>query len=575
MIFDDPYSRQRSFGNEPMSSSKSAKLYLVSPYRRDMSIIRPHLWSGSDQMYGDIAGLMRARHDEYVSTMGGSIKNGFFLDRSHASHQAMMPSNEFCKFRAPILDRHGWQFMLVVNNEKMIGQRLFEGKGKKNRIIYSGFCIGDGPVIHKNGRDIVDESAQFYITHTTVIEANERINPNGYSSVANVVKDTDIISHTLLELNEEDHNCERDYILDPGEIAQSNIFMSDDIDGSASTVYSQSMASLRSRGDRPFEENSIMNSPKHHVNRVMSSLFQTMTDNDQAELMGGYRGDGCITGINDTYSNAQLFRSYVKNSRPDSVEGLDITAPYIEFREIINRYPNIVHDIEIFTLEAGIDEASYGFSEIEQAPNAYSILGALVKSSVPPIMQDCGISDCSFIWASSPMDRNSFSINRDPVLKVISLETIVPESNEVCRVRLHSVIKNLEKYVFSIVKDVAGEFEVYINYSSGKRTVVQLQLRDISDKINTNLIIGHNDLGGVISPMVGTERDYVSHTNTLNSILLITDQLAESQNSREFNIASENTGMFGIDNSYSRYDSYHDAFDTGPKVFSTVDTNPF
>ena len=556
---NDPFRNQSSLGIiYRISDSKSVKLYLISPYKRDTAVIRPYLWTGNPGLFSDITNLMNERRGEYLSTMGGSVKKGFFLDRTRASHQAMMPSEVFHEYQSPVLDKHGWYFILVVNNEPTIGRRYFNEGGKKNRTITTGFCIGDEPVIHRNGRDVINENAPFFITHQTTIEVDDnRVDRNGSHSVALVSKDVDIFSRSMLEINHVKGSDSRDYILDPGEVMSSSMFVADQSGENIYAADSSALASLSSMGNKVFKEDSIMNSPKHHVNRVMNCLFQTVTEAENKRTLGAGIG-GNIDGIYDSYLDSQRFRSYLKGGHPDVVKGLNVEEPYIEFRDIINRYPDVTKNIEIFSLENGVDESTYGLSEIEKAPNVHSTLSALIKSSVPPIMQDCGLSDFSFRWASSvPNEFNTFKLNREPVLKVYSVGTIVPEVESISSARVKDAMRQLERYVFTTVEDVAGEFEVYINYSSGRRTVVHLQLRELTDRVNDNYVVGQNDLGGIISPMIGTDNDYNSHVKTLQSMLAITsDNFKDS--SESFNIASENTDIFG---------GYNETFDNNDRRF--------
>lgn len=534
-----------------IDNSKSVKLYLISPYRRDSAVIRPLLWSGDDGVFNDVAHLMESRRNEFVSSMGGNIKNGFFLDRSHASHTAIMPSNEFMEYKSNILDDHGWRFILFVDNDKTIGSRSVQGR--RNRTIYTGFCIGDAPVVQKFGRDIIDEHAQFYITHKTVVEIDERINSYGKTEIASIPNNVDVMPSALMEINVSDGSDKRDYILDPGEIMKSSVFMAD-VDGTdVVKTESPSFASISARNNVSFNEAAIMNSPKHHVNKVMSSLFRTLEHTENDKMFS--RRSGYVSSITDSYSAEQAFASYLQGGVPDAVRGINTKEPYFEFRDIINRYPDVARNIEILYAPRDMEGDLLGASEIEKAPSLLSTLSSLIKSAVPPIMHECGIALITFRWASSPADGyGTIRLNKEPVVKFYyDARPIVPEPSNITERRVREVISQLERHVFTTVENVAGDFEVLIHYSSGMKTVVQLQLRELTSEINNGYAISQDDLGGLISPLVGTEKDYSAHTQTIQSLLHVTTGLSE--NPSEFNIASENNfGYFepqGFGNRFS------------------------
>lgn len=544
---NDPYSKQESgCYSGSLDKSKSAKLYIISPYKRDAAIIRPYRWNNTATLSDDIFNLMKERKNEYVSSIGGFIKKGFFLDRSGASHQAIVPGEEWYEYKSPVLEDHGWRFILIVNNLDVVGPRY--QVPSQNRIIYTGFCIGEAPVIKRYGKVIPNEDAVFYITHQTGLSVDEKIDRNGTYTLANKDSDIDYISNDLLAMNVSDPDGVREYFLDPGVILDSTVYVCDGPNGIIETADSSIFASLRSRDNALFKEDAIMNSPKHQANKVMSSLFKTISENDNARILGGNRDNGFILGVDDDHSLSALLTNNLKGGRPPVIKGLDVNEPYVSFRDIINRFPNIVHNIDIFELENGVDD-DYGFSELEKAPNLFSVVNSLVKSSAPPIINDCGISDLTFRWASSAVpDYGTIRLNREPELEVHRYATTIPESMEVSDARLKECISQLEKYVFAVVYEMVGEFEVYLNYSAGQKTVVQLQLRDLTDVINRDYVVAQNDLGGIISPMIGTKQDYDAHVYTLESLVQLAKPLRDNAN--EFNIASE-------DNYCNRNNNYH------------------
>ena len=538
-----PEQRISSEINGTLSKDKSVKLYLFSPYKRGSAVIRPLTWNRQEEgLYYDVANLIKERKEKFNSSMGGFIKNGFFLDKSQASNSAIMPSDNWHEFGSNLINDHGWKFILVINNEAYKFSSYNRNNGKKNRTIYTGFCIGDSPVVKSYGKYHINENACFYITHKTIVEVNERINSSGQYSLASVSHDVDVISGTMLGMNEKDIYEKRDYLLDPGEVLDSSIFINDgNGDRTIEGANSPSIVSLSSRNEKNYIENSIMNSPKHQANRVMSALFNMINQRSNMSAYDNISINNSKAEFYDDYGDKRVFIDYLKGTRPEPIEGLNLTNSYITFRDIINRYPNVTKNLEVLDLKGGVDEASYGFSEIEKAPNISSTLSSLAKSAIPPIMMDCGISEYEFRWASSsPNAFNTFKLIHEPEVKILNFNTIIPEDRDTSVKRAHDAMHQMEQHVFGIIKDIVGEFEIYVNYSSNKRIVVQLQLRDLTDKINDTYITGQCDLGGIISPMVGAENDYNANLDVLESFVYLSNNFKDQSSN---NVMYQNKRM--------------------------------
>lgn len=518
---NDPY-RDRSIklGQRalPSGEGRDIKLYLISPYRKDTAIIRPLVYNNNVDLQDDVLDLLKRRNNEYLSSMSGLVKNGFFLDKTRQSHSALLPGTDWHEFRSPVLSDDSWMFILVMTNAPAIGNRYNPSSG--NKLIYTGFIIGDDPIFTSWGKTTLNEEALFFVTHHTAVIINRSISPKlGGREIAATDRDVDVLSQALLDMNESDRD-NREYLLDPGVVMESASQLPE-ITG-MDTIDSPAMASLQLRDNGLAVEDSLLNSPKHHVNRVMAGLFRTMTESDRQEILSGSAGMGSLEGYTDRYAKENMFRNFLAGSKASAVRGLPMDKSPFSFRSLLNSYPNIAKNIEV--LDIDVDEQQYGLSDIEKAPTPTSIFSALLKSAIPPIMAEFGISDCAFRWASSnPAESGIARLNREPIVKVQDFRTIIDEPQDISRARFHEMLDQLEQYVFSTIIETCGEFEVYVHYAQGDRIVVQLQLRDLTDEINDSYVVGQNYLGGVISPLLGSEENYTSHRETLHSFLDLAD----------------------------------------------------
>lgn len=502
----------------PPGDSRDVKLYLISPYKKDTAIIRPLVYNNNADLQDDILDLLKRRNNEYMSSMGGSVKNGFFLDKTRQSHAALLPGTDWHEFKAPILCDESWMFILVITNAPTIGNRYSPSRG--NKLIYTGFIIGDDPIFTSWGKTTLNEEALFYVTHHTTVVINRNISQkHGEREIAATDRDVDVLNQALLDMNESDRD-NREYLLDPGVVMESASQLPEIV--GIETIDSPAMASLQLRDNGIAVEDSLLNSPKHHVNRVMTGLFRTMTESDRQEIFFRSGTVGSLEKYTDRYAKENMFRNFLSGSRASSIRGLPMDKSPFSFRSLLNSYPNIAKNIEV--LDIDVDEQQYGLSNIETAPTPTSIFSALLKSAIPPIMAEFGISDCAFRWASSnPASTGIARFSKEPVVKVQDFRTIVDEPQDVSRARFHEMLDQLEQYVFSTICETCGEFEVYVHYAQGDRIVIQLQLRDLTDEINDSYVVGQNYLGGIISPLLGSEENYTSHRETLHSFLDLSD----------------------------------------------------
>jgi len=540
---NDPFGLKGNTINSVVRDTANAKLYLFSPYKIDNAVIRPYVYNpNGNDLNREIYDLMNKRRDDFVSSLSGSIRNGFYLDQSKAGHEALMPSNSWYEYKTNFISDNAWKFILIINNAKNSSNRFV--KINNNRLIYTGYVL-DEPVSTAFGRNTVNENAVFFITHHTTMYIQNQITPMGENPVCSTYMDVDLLSSGLMHSGDY-HN--REYILDPAKMIETNTFAYDVDTGDGISTESKVVAMV---DERPHLENSYMNNPKQHMNHLMSGLFRVISEDDRSNILGGDRSIDTFGGVRDRFSRENQLRNYLGGDKQQVLHGLDLSRSYHTFAAIINAFPNITKDIEIIDIRA--DETEYGLSELEKAPNPFNIYSSLIKSSVPPLMANWGVSDCAFRWASSNPSAFVTKLNREPVIQVYDFKTVMPEAQEVSKQKFHALLADIERTVFSTIYETVGEFEVYINYSSGNKIVVQLQLRDLTDSINDTYVVGQNNLGGIISPLIGTESEYYIHKQKMEQIMDIADNISEVHPVQELqhsvlNPPSNNNNLFNSNN---------------------------
>lgn len=505
---NDPYGQNSNYNNSVVKDNAEAKLYLFSPHRIDNAIIRPYVYNNSPGLNNAVYDLMNKRRHDFISTASGNIKSGFYLNETRDGHEALMPSSNWYEYNTNFIGNNAWMFILIINNAKNTTRRF--NNVNNNRLVYSGYVLEE-PVSTIYGKTTINNNALFFITHHTTLYVQNSMTPMGDSNVCTTYMDVDLLADGLTQ---GDANFDRKFILDPTKILDSSSYTYDVDAGEFTHAESIEVATM---AERPHLENSYMNNSKQYMNHLMGGLFRVITEDDHNNILGGDRSIDSFGGIRNRFARENQLRNYLSGTKPQVLAGLDLSRQYHTFSSIINAFPNITRNIEVIDIRT--NESEYGLSEIEKAPNPVNIYSALIKSSVPPLMANWGISDCSFRWASSNPSVLVTRLNREPVIQVFEFRTIMPESQEVSKQKFHAVLADIEKTVFSTIYETVGEFEVYINYTSGNKIVVQLQLRDLTDTINDAYVVGQTNLGGLISPLIGTENEYTIHRNKMSEMM--------------------------------------------------------
>lgn len=504
-----PSRLEGSIFNRPLGDRSYVQLYLISPVSREDAIIRPMMYNLGRETLNVISdSLLAARHDS-IRSISGSIRDKYHLLGDRNADLALLPGQAHRFSRRLINDL--WYVILVVNNAPMQSRTGRYG-GNKNQLIYTGYAL-DEPV-SLSGRLNLD--CDIIFTHMSQMDIKEQAGPDGYENWTRPRLDIDIISPEVCNLDRSEYD--RRYLLAPDRIMDA-IGPDDSRYEAPYTITDQSLCTL-DHMDNSATEMSTFNSPRKQFNRVISALTNTMLEFDNSPSRSLVGGDYQSVMINDKLGVRHTFKNFLQAQHANRYIGPDYRKPRLSINKLVSLYPNLEDNTQVIDLPRSLDIDQID----EEGVGLLPIMSAFIKSSLPSVFSDHGLSDIIFRYATSdPRDRFKPADDQLPVWDIIDVKPYLEEPIEHTRQRVDLCLDHMVKYVFSVVENISGEIEVLVKHSATYDTLVQLQLRDQTDEINDGFAISQNGLGGIISPNLGDDDAFKNHNETLSSLVEVID----------------------------------------------------
>jgi hypothetical protein len=490
--------------------------------------VRPFVCDFSIPFVSDLSETIKEAIQSHTASYGG---NGFldsYMTNKPSSNSFLKPDAYGVLFKSGFLSEC-WTWICFIDNDVYRGH---SGNNYRltNRLIYTGFVADrEEPVTSSFGRQIINERAILVPTHFTQlnVQAERGVTGDGVLTVPTV--DLDVVNPMATIVN-----SDREYLLRPEDLSQSmgayesnredEWFNRDTSlefqDEPGNAWCSPEMCSLANK-QHNILVNSLDKSPKHQISKIVRGLSQTILGTEADRFTSFEARMGRNVSFTDARSNLELFKNSVADKYPKNQIGLNINEP-IDFGVLLRRYPSLQDHINVYLFKC--DPMQYCPDDTAITPiNLYT---AVLRSAIPPVMSNCGISDCSFFYATREPRKGTaiFLGNNEPYYeRLIGPYPFIEEDQSSTNYRWFQLKRFLSETVFPMVEDgLSADIECVVHYHSSSDCGINLSI--VGENVNNDFLVNNDILGGLTTPLVGTEDNYYTNSQALRDVVNATTE---------------------------------------------------
>ncbi len=460
-------------GQNVLSSACKAMLFVFTPKNLSDQFRRPHLYRFNYDFVNNVLNNI-----EDTARRGLNINLSSYMQNNATNLGAVIPSQTGIPINTNTM-RELWTFILVIDNDK--SNFSITPSGINTRTIYSGFCV-DEPVGNGiMGRDMpVNENCVLIATHRTTVNVGTQFDNFGSRSIVHTMANADIVpsqfSMVTGPANSQLYNLSPEFI---------NSAVSVNPDNTVNIFGAHSALQPNYNPQIGFE----MNSPRNHMQKITSSLHEALlhshplaAEEDYASIIGG--------GQN---LRLTMFENNL-NTMPASIPTqIKCDEPFL-LGEIVHKYPNL-DVIDCRSAFANPWEASF-----QGSPNATNVGNAILSSSVPYVLSNLSLASIAFRY-NSWMSENIVGATRG-IDQCLHISSLVQMAAGQLHAKYRQFIDYLKQYVFPMISNINGEFDLMMNCSLMGPSLINLRFMD-----NTNQFGGFyessNLFSGATSPLIG------------------------------------------------------------------------
>lgn len=497
------YNQQNQFGTY---TGPSVELTLISPKLLPTQVLRPYVYSFSQQFQEDVFNSGKASLQEAVAPAGVAYKP------SVAS--AIMPTEN-----GQILNTYElsstWSFVLVIDNSPVNGGIRYAAPAAMTRFIATGYIAGvdtgkaeepvwidpNNPLNYK-----INPRAVLVFTHSTVVNVRPEI--GGISGdMMNVSHDTDIITPLAGAMTGSNNPM---FLALPGSLVASTIV--DHTDNSSMVMYGDCALSNVTNGQSPRVDISNKN-PTTNLNTIMSGLdsaLTSVTENTVTSQINPIEPGSLSDQVTNTFAN-NLPNPFVTIPRA----GIDTSVP-MTLQQLDTMYPNMtVRPLRIPTTGA------WGVSPQDQQ-TLTNKLSSFLAGSITAMMSGCGISNIAFQYVSSgPRDPHIWTPPKGvwKIMEPTATYIVMTEQDKASCIK--RFIGYMDAQVFPAIKAIAGEFKLHCFANMTGEVLIGLKLLDFfegSDDPTEGFYETNGRLGGITNPFIADQAVLVNNATALANI---------------------------------------------------------
>lgn len=490
--------------------------------------VRPFVCDFSIPFVTDLSDTIREAVRSHDSSYGG---NGFldsYMTNKPSSNGFLKPDTNGVLFKSKFLSEC-WTWICFLDNDRYRGHNG-DRCGLTNRLIYSGFVANrEEPVTSSFGRQIVNERAVLIPTHFTQLNIQAERGLTGESKLVIPAVDLDVVNPIATITN-----SAREFLLRPEDLAQSmgayeNNVENDWFTNTNSLEFgdedphdvwcSPEMCSLNNKPNNVLIS-SIDKSPKHQISKIVRGLGKTILGTEADRFTSYDTRMGRNTSFVDSFANIELFKNSVADRYPTNQIGLNVNEP-IEFGGLLRKYPSLQDHINVYLFK--FDPMEY--CPDDRAITPINLYTAVLRSAIPPVMSHCGISDCSFFYATrEPRKITTLFANDEPFYeRLVGPYPFIEEDQSATDCRWYQVKRFLNETVFPMVEDgLQADIECVVHYHSSSDCGINLSI--MGENVNNEFLVNNDILGGLTTPLVGTENNYHTNAQALRDVVNATTE---------------------------------------------------
>lgn len=518
-------------GNSGLGSA-NATLFVFTPRFHPQHIRRSHLYEFTQNFKGHTGELLAefANHPRTDDLIKG-------VSQDPDVYQAILPSAQVDVINTQALSEH-WSFILIVDQPNS----GIQNSSLPNRVVVSGYCDSE-PVTMTGG-------GQMYINERARLASQNFVNVSKYTSYGidrskqclHTIDSDDLVNGATLSMLHTDQSgvAVHEYSLDPSSVMNSvSIDRSydypryDDVQFVEPTTSSSGFTI----GALPLssEEKSVfiptaLKHPRYHLQQILDGMGTAVSSDKY--------------GYNETYGLKDFGTDYLANlasnssshmaSRTPTAANIPNITQAFTMSELLKFYPNLHIEImhQPFDPQYELDAQLTNISK-------KNISTALVSDAITAIMASFAIADVQFRYNSWTMPQyNDGRLQTERgVFQLFGISLLAQMSESYIDGVWYHFQNHLRNYLFPIIKQQNGEFDLTVHASLCGVTLVSLHYLD---EVNTFTGLAETDnlLGGLNSPVVGT------FDSLQNNATHLVDLLSDT---------GANAGVNGVEHSYLGY----------------------
>lgn len=398
------------------------------------------------------------------------------LLNSNSSHDIILPQAnvENVINLTPMSER--WRGVLILNNPSPVGLAVPTSRLTSNRVIIMGWfdqeplnplTMFTSPTINPN--------AHFIVSHKTVVESMGTASPHGMSyNRINTRVDQQVVQPSVVASMSTDPNL---CFCDPSSLYGARSTTPEGTIFRAPSEIANGL--LASTAGTPVSLAANLQNPQVNLFKTLNAVVNGYRDVMKESTTGQYGGGGYgaqLPGIAaDSLSDA-IATNLSGAPHPTAILGPNANE-VLPITVLIQRYRPEITPI--------VPEQSSMYASADQMPaTPVNVFSELLCSVVPSIMALGGLATLSFSFQSyhEGMATSLSDPNMTPI-EIHHYETMVPMPPDMAVMRVDSVIDDLRKGVFSIIKSQHGDF--YVDMQVNTAGMAQCQLSFMSDYATT------------------------------------------------------------------------------------------